>query len=63
VISSWYLTNSYAALALRSTISPEILDAFMKEADIKIAYPTQSINLHTQKELPQELEETGIGKA
>ena len=63
VISSWYLTNSYAALALRSTISPEILDAFMKETDIKIAYPTQSINLHTQKELPQELEETGIGKA
>ncbi len=63
VISSWYLTNSYAALALRSTISPEILDAFMKEADIKIAYPTQSIDLHTQKELPQELEETGIGKA
>ncbi|MGD9553658.1 MAG: mechanosensitive ion channel family protein [Arcobacteraceae bacterium] len=63
VISSWYLTNSYAALALRSTISPEILDAFMKEADIKIAYPTQSINLHTQKELPLELQETGIGKA
>jgi small-conductance mechanosensitive channel len=46
VISSWYLTNSYAALVLRSTISPEILDAFMKEDDIHIAYPTQQINLN-----------------
>lgn len=43
---SWYLTNSYAALVLRSTISPEILDAFMKEDDIHIAYPTQQINLN-----------------
>jgi len=64
VISSWYLTNSYAALALRSTISPEILDAFLKEPDIKIAYPTQSINLHMQQQgLPQELQDTGIGQA
>lgn len=62
VISSWYLTNSYAALALRSTISPEILDSFLKEPDIKIAYPTQSINLYPKQELPQELQETGIGK-
>ena len=46
VISSWYLTNSYAALVLRSTISPEILDAFMKEDDIHIAYPTQQINIY-----------------
>ena len=46
VISSWYLTNSYAALVLRSTISPEILDAFMKEDDIHIAYPTQQININ-----------------
>lgn len=45
VISSWYLTNSYAALVLRSTMSPEILDAFMKEDDITIAYPTQTINV------------------
>lgn len=63
VISSWYLTNSYAALALRSTISPEILDAFMKEPDIHIAYPTQSINVQMkQPELPQQLQETGIGQ-
>ncbi|QKF66956.1 mechanosensitive ion channel family protein [Arcobacter venerupis] len=46
VISSWYLTNSYAALVLRSTISPEILDAFMKEDDIHIAYPTSQININ-----------------
>ena len=44
VISSWYLTNSYAALVLRSTMSPEILQAFMKEDDITIAYPTQTVN-------------------
>ncbi len=46
VISSWYLTNSYAALVLRSTMSPEILEAFMKEDDIHIAYPTQQININ-----------------
>ncbi len=46
VISGWYLTNSYAALQLRSTMSPEILDAFMKEDDIHIAYPTQQINMN-----------------
>lgn len=46
VISCWYLTNSYAALVLRSTMSPEILDAFMKEEDIHIAYPTQQININ-----------------
>lgn len=46
VISSWYLTNSYAALVLRSTIGMEILDAFMKEEDINIAYPTQQININ-----------------
>ena len=45
VISAWYLTNSYAALVLRSTMSPEILEAFMKEDDITIAYPTQTVNL------------------
>ncbi|WP_258239075.1 mechanosensitive ion channel domain-containing protein [Arcobacter sp. F155] len=47
VISSWYLTNSYAALVLRSTMSPEILEAFMKEDDIHIAYPTQTVNSNT----------------
>lgn len=42
-ISVWYMTNSYAALVLRSTLSSEIIEAFNKEEDIKIAYPTQTI--------------------
>ncbi|MBV5279572.1 MAG: mechanosensitive ion channel [Campylobacteraceae bacterium] len=60
-ISSWYMTNAYATLTLRSTISAEIVDAFRKEADIKIAYPTQNINFGSQKrilppfETPKEL--------
>lgn len=47
-IDSWYLTNAYATLTLRSTISVEIVEAFNKEDDISIAYPTQ--NLYIQKE-------------
>ncbi|AXX92236.1 hypothetical protein CPU12_01400 [Malaciobacter molluscorum LMG 25693] len=62
VISSWYLTNSYAALVLRSTMSPEILKAFMKEDDIHIAYPTQSINLNTKREKPADLPDVEEGK-
>ncbi|MDP3265524.1 MAG: mechanosensitive ion channel [Sulfuricurvum sp.] len=41
-ISSWYLTNAYATLTLRSTISADIVDAFNAEYDITIAYPTQT---------------------
>ncbi len=41
-ISAWYLTNAYATLTLRSTISGDIIDAFNAEADITIAYPTQT---------------------
>ena len=48
-ISSWYLTNAYATLTLRSTISGEIIDAFNQEDDITIAYQTQNINLGSQK--------------
>ncbi|MDR1461008.1 MAG: mechanosensitive ion channel [Campylobacteraceae bacterium] len=44
-IHVWYMTNSYAALALRSTLSGEIIDAINKEDDIVIAYPTQTLNL------------------
>lgn len=44
-ISVWFMTNSYATLTLRSTISTEIIDSFIKENDITIAYPTQTINL------------------
>lgn len=47
-ISSWYMTNSYAALALRSTLSSEIIDAINKEDDIIIAYPSQSIYIQTK---------------
>lgn len=42
-ISVWYMTNSYAALALRSTISSEIVEALNLEDDIKIAFPTQTL--------------------
>lgn len=41
-VSSWYLTNAYATLTLRSTISADIVDAFNAEPDITIAYPTQT---------------------
>lgn len=56
-ISTWYMTNSYAALTLRSTISSEIVDAIQKEDDIKIAYPTQTINVrHGSKFLPDDID-------
>jgi small-conductance mechanosensitive channel len=45
-ISSWYQTNAFATLKLRSTISAEIIEAFSKADDITIAYPTQTINLN-----------------
>lgn len=41
-VSAWYLTNAYATLTLRSTISADIVDAFNAEHDISIAYPTQT---------------------
>lgn len=44
-ISSWYLTNAYATLTLRSVISTEIIDAFNAEDDITIAYPTQMLHM------------------
>lgn len=44
-ISTWYLTNSYATLTLRSRISAEIIEAFNAESDIQIAYPTKTIRL------------------
>ncbi len=45
-ISSWYLTNAYGTLTLRSVISAEIVDAFNAEEDITIAYPTQSLYIN-----------------
>jgi len=52
-ISAWYLTNAYATLTLRSTISSEIIDAFMAADDIQIAYPTQTLHLNSaDKQMP-----------
>ena len=48
-ISSWYMTNSYAALSLRGTIGCEIIDAFNQESDITIAYQTHNINFGKQE--------------
>jgi len=48
VISCWYL-NNYATLNLRSKISAEILDAFLKEDDIKIAYNTIEIKKQNEQ--------------
>jgi small-conductance mechanosensitive channel len=42
-ISVWYLTNSYATLTLRSTISSEIISRIQAEQVIHLAFPTQSI--------------------
>jgi len=44
-IDSWYLTNAYATLTLRSVISMEIVEAFNAEDDIIIAYPTQMLHI------------------
>jgi len=48
VISCWYL-NNYATLNLRSKISAEIFDAFLKEDDIHIAYNTMDIKLKNEQ--------------
>jgi len=48
-IEAWYLTNAYGTLTLRSVISTEIIDAFYKEDDITIAYPTQQLYLSRER--------------
>jgi len=55
-ISVWYLTNSYATLTLRSTISNKIIEEIKKEPDIEIAYPTQSF--YVDRKIPKALQET-----
>lgn len=59
VIDSWYLTNAYATLTLRSVISVEIVEAFNAEDDITIAYPTQRLHLNdeTRKVPPFDISE------
>jgi len=41
----WFQNNSFATLTLKSNIAIEIIDAYIKEDDITLAYPTQSISL------------------
>ncbi|MGX3010866.1 mechanosensitive ion channel domain-containing protein [Helicobacter sp. 23-1044] len=42
-ISVWFQTNSYATLMLNSLISGELIEAFTRENDIEISYPTTTI--------------------
>ncbi len=44
-ISVWYLTNAYATLTLRSTISQEIIERIQAEKSVSLAFPTQSLYL------------------
>ena len=50
-ISVWYLTNSYATMTLRSTISIEIITRIQAEEKINLAFPTQS--LYMDKPVPK----------
>lgn len=51
-ISCWYMTNSYATLTLRSNIFSNIIDMINEEDDIKIAFPTQVINMKKDMPIP-----------
>ncbi|WP_104713184.1 mechanosensitive ion channel family protein [Helicobacter cetorum] len=42
-ITIWYQTNSYATMSLRSRITTEIIEAFLKEEDIHVAYTTTKL--------------------
>jgi len=59
-VSVWYLTNAYATLTLRSTISTKILEDILKEPDIKIAYPTQSLYLDKNIPKPTEIQQAPV---
>jgi len=50
-ISAWYLTNSYATMTLRSTISIEIITRIQEEEGVSLAFPTQSI--YMDKNVPK----------
>ena len=49
-ISAWYLTNSYATLTLRTTISVEILRLINEADDIHLALPSQSLYMNESLE-------------
>jgi small-conductance mechanosensitive channel len=53
-VSVWYMTNAYATLTLRSTISNKIIEAIANESDIEIAYPTQSF--YVDRTIPKPVE-------
>ena len=55
-ISAWYLTNSFATLTLRSTISAEIINRIQEEEGVTLAFPTQSI--YVDKDVPKNLPQT-----
>jgi len=59
-ISAWYLTNSYATLTLRSTISAEIISRIQAEEGISLAFPTQSI--YVDKNVPKPQPELDLDK-
>ena len=50
-ISAWYLTNSFATMTLRSTISVEIISRIQEEEKIHLAFPSQSI--YVDKSVPR----------
>ncbi len=50
-ISIWYLTNSYATLTLRSSISNKIIKEILKYDDIKLAYPAQTLYLNSNSNI------------
>ncbi len=56
-VSIWYLTNAYATLTLRSTISNKIIEEIQKESDIEIAYPTQSLFINNKIPRPSEVKQ------
>jgi small-conductance mechanosensitive channel len=55
-ISVWYLTNAYATLTLRSTISMELFNRIREEDSISMAFPTQSIYIN--QPAPKELKKS-----
>ncbi len=56
-ISAWYLTNSYATLTLRSTISAEIIKRINAEERVNLAFPTQSIYVDKDVRKPKYMDD------
>ncbi|MDQ1325244.1 MAG: hypothetical protein QG564_368 [Campylobacterota bacterium] len=59
-ISAWYMTNAFATLTLRSTISVEIISRLQEEEDIFLAFPTQSVYMDKDVRKPLRGVETKI---